>query len=74
MWFSNGGTNGSVHIDATENILCMVRGRKVFTMLDPAKSGFKVSTRVREIREETGQGTPVCTAGCLFGKESKGSC
>jgi len=44
MWFSNGGTNGSVHIDATENVLCSFRGQKLFTMVDPMKYGLLVTT------------------------------
>jgi len=42
MWFSNGGTKGSFHVDTVENIICLMRGNKTFTMIDYDKYKHKV--------------------------------
>ena len=42
MWFSNGGTKGSFHLDSIENIICLLRGNKTFTMIAYDKYKHKV--------------------------------
>ena len=34
MWYSSGDTKSVVHVDSYENIFCVVRGRKTFTLVD----------------------------------------
>ena len=35
MWFSSGGTRSILHTDTSENLHCVVSGRKEFLLMEP---------------------------------------
>ena len=35
MWFSSGGTKSVLHTDSSENLHCLVSGRKEFLLIEP---------------------------------------
>jgi lysine-specific demethylase 8 len=48
MWFSSGGTKSVWHMDAYENINCLMRGKKWFIMANRSETHQKAHIDVRE--------------------------
>ncbi|KAL8566960.1 hypothetical protein ACOMHN_059760 [Nucella lapillus] len=45
MWFSSGGTKSVIHTDGFGNINCVIRGKKDFVLMDPARDREKIKLR-----------------------------